>query len=116
MTTESYTPEQWNTGSEEQITTTGMVASGETLAKYTPMGQVTASGEFVEWDPAANDGSEVAVRITPMAIDTTGGATNKALIKSGCFNEELVAWPVGATAAQKACAFVGTPISVQKLN
>lgn len=116
MTTESYTPEQWNAGSEEQITTTGMVAAGQSLAKYTPMGQVTASGEFVEWNPAANDGSEVAVRIAPMAIDTTGGAMDKALIKSGCFNEALVAWPVAVTAAQKACAFVGTPISLQKLR
>ncbi len=116
MTTETYTPAQWIAGSEEQITTTGMVASGQTLAKYTPMGQVTASGEFVAWDPAASDGSEVATRITPHAIDTAGGAANKALIKSGCFNEELVAWPVGASAAQKACAFVGTPISFEKLR
>ncbi len=116
MGTETHTPEQWNAGNEQQLTTAGTVASGQNVDKYTPLGQVTATGEFVEWDPAANDGSEVATRIAPMAIDATTGAESKQLIKSGSFNEALVAWPAGATAAQKACAFVGTPISVQALN
>jgi len=113
MTTQTYTPEQWITGSEPQHDSLGTVATGQTLAARTPMGQNKTTGAFHEWDPAANDGTEIAVRITPFAIDTTSGAATKALIKSGCFNPDLVAWPAGTTDVQKACAFVGTPISLQ---
>lgn len=113
MTTETYTPQQWVTGSDVPANTLGTVAAGQTLAQYAPLGQKAATGEFHEWDPAAVDGTEIAVRIAPFAIDTSGGALDKQLIKAGSFNPELVAWPGAATAVQKLVAFVGTPISLQ---
>ncbi|MCV6612012.1 MAG: head decoration protein [Amphritea sp.] len=116
MATETYDYEVWETGSDKHATTTGTVASGQNLAKRTPLGLVAATGKFVEWNPAANDGSEVAVRLTAIAVDATGADAAAPMIKSGTFNPELVNWPGGATDVQKAGAFVGTPISLQLPN
>jgi len=113
MGVETYENEVWETGSDKHATTSGMVASGENLAKRAPLGLVKASGKFVAWDPAASDGSEVAVRLTAIAVNASAGDKNVPMIKSGTFNPELVNWPAGATDAQKAGAFVGTPISLQ---
>ncbi len=112
MADETYTYDVWVTGSEPVASANGTVVSGQNLAKYAPLGQVTATGKFVIWNPAAVDGSQLAVRLAPYAIDATGGDVNTALIKSGSFNPDLVAWPT-ATAAEKLCAFMGTPISLQ---
>lgn len=116
MSQETYEYEVWETGSDKHATTAGTVASGQDLAKRAPLGLVKASGKFVEWNPAATDGSEVAVRMTAVAVNATGGDADAPMIKSGTFNPELVAWPAGVTDAQKAGAFVGTPISLQLPN
>lgn len=116
MSFETYGLEDWITGSDSVTTTAGTVASGQNLAQYAPLGQVTATGKFVEWAPGAADGSEVASRIAPMAIDASGADTPAQLIKTGTFNPELIAWPGGATAVQKETAFVGSPISLQLPN
>lgn len=113
MPTEAYEYETWYTGSDQPATTSGTYATGQTIPARTPLGQVTASGEFVAWDPAATDGSEVAVRMSAVDIDTTGGAAKGPMIKGGTYNPELVNWPVGTTDVEKALAFVGTPISLQ---
>lgn len=116
MTVETYTHEVWITGSDPVAHTQGTLAAGNDLPARTPLGQVTATGEFVPWAPAATDGSEVAVRMTAVAVDSTGAAVKTAMIKSGTFNPELVNWPDGTTDLQKALAFVGTPISLQQPN
>lgn len=106
-----YGYDTWETGSDGAQTTSGIVAAGQNLAARTPLGMV--DGKCVEWDPTASNGAEVAVRMTVMAVDASGGDKPAPLIKSGTFNPELVNWPAGATGAQKAAAFVGTPISLQ---
>lgn len=116
MSLEAYNLQDWITGSDPVITTAGTVTSGQNLAQYAPLGQVTATGKFVIWNPAGVDGSEKAVRIAPMAIDASGADTAAQLIKTGTFNPELIAWPGTPTAAQKDAAFVGTPISLQLPN
>ena len=119
QTTSTHTPfatENWEAGSEQTTTTACLVKSGQVLVKRTPMGMVAATGEFKAWDPDASDGSEIATRITPFAIDTTGAAKEQQLIKGGLFNPELVQWPAGTTDAQKRAAFVGSPISLQTLR
>lgn len=113
MTTETYTPAQWVTGSDAPANTVGTIATGQTLAQYTPLGQNKTTGAFHAWAPAATDGTENATRIAPFAIDSTAGAIDKQLIKAGTFNPELIVWPGGVTAAQKLTAFAGTPISLQ---
>lgn len=105
--------DNWITGSHPYHTALGTIASGETLAARTPLGQVTASGKFVAWDPAASDGSEKAVRLSLYAVDASAADTEAQLIDGGSFNPELVVWPDGVTAAQKLAAFVGTPIVLQ---
>lgn len=111
MTTETYTPTQELAGSEQPHYTLKTVATDQTLARLTPLGQVTATGELVAWAPAASDGSEKAVFLAAVATDTTSGAASKKVVKAGHFNSDAIAWPDGVTALQKATAFVGTPIS-----
>lgn len=113
MSTVSQPTDNWVTGSDSYQTTQGTVASGQNLAAHAPLGQVTATGKFVLWNPAAVDGSQIATRLTPQAIDAGAADRTTQLIKTGTFNPELVAWPGGTTAAQKLAAFVGTPISLQ---
>lgn len=109
-----FTYDQWETGSDPVHTTTVTIAAGQNLPAKTPLGQVKATGEFKAVDLAANDGSQVATRMTAFAVDTTAGAKQAAVYKSGSFNPELVNWHASFdTAAKKATAFVGTPISLQ---
>lgn len=105
--------DNWVTGSDPIQTTEVTIAAGQDLPARTPLGQVTASGALVAWDPEAEDGSEIAVYITSYAVDASAAATKAQVIKCGTFNPELVNWPADATAAQKLTAFVGTPISLQ---
>lgn len=105
--------DDWITGSQPYSTALGTVASGQDVPERTPLGQVTASGKFVAWDPAAVDGSQVATRLSLYAVDASLADKPAQMINGGSFNPALVNWPVGATAAQKLTAFAGTPISLQ---
>lgn len=112
MTIESFSTEVWETGSDGAQTTETELGAGQVLAARVPLGQRASDGLFYQWDPAANDGTEKAVRMTSFAVDTTGGAAKHQAIKSGTFNPELVGWPT-STAIEQAIAFVGSPISLQ---
>lgn len=101
------------TGSDQPISEPVTIASGENVAANTPLGQVSATGKFVAWDPAANDGSQIATRMTVYAVDASSADTVASAYKTGTFNPELVAWPDGTTAVQKLTIFNGTPISLQ---
>jgi len=114
MGVETWTKAQWVTGSDAISHTDGVIASGHNLQERTPMGQNATTAEFHPWDPTANDGTEKAVYLTGHDVDTTGGAKTAGLTKTGTFNPDLVNWPAGVTEAQKATAFVGTGISLQK--
>lgn len=113
MSEEAYGYEVWQTGSDPLTTTAGTVASGQDVEKRTPMGRVTATGKLVAWSPTAENGSENAIFLTAIAVDASAGDKQAPMIKGGTFNPELVNWPEGATDAQKAGAFDGTPISLQ---
>lgn len=113
MTTVAQPTDNWITGSAPYHTTQGAVAAGQDLAARAPLGQVTATGKFVIWNPAATDGSEVAVRLSLYAVDATSAEKSAQLISGGCFNPAEVAWPGGVTEAQKLTAFMGTPIMLQ---
>lgn len=113
MSTLQQPVDNWNTGSDQIQTTLGTVASGANVPDRTPLGQVTATGKFVVWNPTATDGSEKAVRLTSYQVNAASADVVAQLVKAGTFNPELVNWPAGATAVQKLGAFVGTPISFQ---
>lgn len=69
------------------------------------LGQVTASKKYVQLDPAASDGSEVAAAILYDNIDAS--ANDKAAVITARDSEvkaAALAWPAGITAPEKAAA------------
>lgn len=108
-TSEEYTPDSFVQGGE-LLTDSETVANGQTIAKYTPLGRVTASGELIESLPGASDGSEVPIGFSVHDIDTSSGAAKHPVYKGGKFNADLVDWNAGWSAAAKAGAFDRTPI------
>lgn len=113
--TDTYTPLQENASSEPQTYGAGTIASGETLARLQPLGQVNATKELKAWAPGASDGTEKAVYLAAFDMNTTASTPGVSVIKGGCFNTDALVWPDGVTAVQKLGAFVGTPISVASL-
>lgn len=112
MADENYSYETWETGKDSTVTTEVTILSGQNITARTPLGQVTASGKIVAWDPAAVDGSEVAVYLAAYDVDASAADKQAQVIKAGTFNTDLVNWPA-STAAEKLLAFAGTPISLQ---
>jgi hypothetical protein len=86
------------------------VAVGQTVAKYAPLGRVTATGLCVEAAADATDGSQLVVGIANDPIDTTAGAASSPMWVGGGFNADLIQWDVSWTAAAKAGAFDRTMI------
>lgn len=113
MTVETYNYDDITSGSDAIATTAVTILSGQDLAANTPIGQVTASGKFVDCNPSATDGSQTPVYITPQAIDATAGDVVAQVYKAGTFDPEQLAWHANFTATTKLLAFVGTPISLQ---
>lgn len=104
---------QWKTGHRPITTNTVTLASGQgVLPEKTPLGQNSTTGAYHKWAPAASDGTQKAVAILQAEVDATTSVQAN-VWDGGSFNPEMVAWPVGATAAQKATAFVGTPIQLK---
>ena len=114
MSETAFSYEDWETGSEPVQTTESVLAAGQgVVPARTPIGIVTATGEWKVSDLANNDGSEVATRMTAFEVDTTV-ARAVSTYKVGTFNPELVNWHTSFNdAVKKALAFVGTPISLQ---
>jgi hypothetical protein len=91
-------------------TTAAAVASGQTIAKYAPLGRVTATGLCVEAAADATDGSQVVIGIANDTIDTTAGAASSPMWVGGDFNADLIDWDASWTASAKAGAFDRTMI------
>ncbi|MFP8968576.1 head decoration protein [Pokkaliibacter sp. CJK22405] len=113
MTTETIPAYQPTiTGSGPRDTDTVTIALGQNLAALTPLGQVAATGEFVAWNPAADDGSQNATRLSAFAVDATTAAKSAGVFRMGTYNRDLIVWPDGVTDAQKLAAFTQTAISL----
>ena len=91
-----------NLYSRDRIT----VAAGQTLALGTVLGEVTASGELTALDPAAADGSAVAVGVLLQAIDVSAGARNDGLMaaRHAILADHALTWPATITPAEQAAA------------
>jgi len=107
--------EQYITDERLVTTSIGIFSDSQTLLKRTPIARIKASAEIVAWNPAGTDGSEKAIGLTVFEIDTTSGAKEAPYHDSGCFNPELIEWPV-STAAQKAACFDQTAIATKKVG
>ena len=114
MTIENFNYDDVTSGSDAIATTSVTILSGQNLTAFTPIGQVTASGKFVECNPSASDGSEVPVYITCTAIDASGGDVKAQVFKAGTFDPSQLDWHANFSAVTKLTAFVGTPISLQE--
>lgn len=112
----SYTPPQLFAGDGAVRTLSGSFSTGQTLAANTVIARVKATGALVIWAPAASDGTEKAIGITCEAISTSGGAASHPYYISGDYNDAALTWPGSVTAAQKAYAFDGTPITTRTLG
>lgn len=114
MATETYNHDDITSGSDEIATTSVTIASGQNLAQYTPIGQVSTSGKFIECDPTATNGSQTPVYLTALAVDATAGDVKTQVIKAGTYDPQMVNWNENFDATKKLLAFVGTPISLQE--
>ena len=104
-----FTPRELFAGDSDIVTNAHLFAASLEL----PINSVVAlntSGSLVEWVPGASDSTAVAIGITCEAVDTTAGAAINPIYEGGYFNTDAIAWPSGATAAQKQGAFAGTNI------
>ena len=84
-----------NLYSRERVT----VAAGQVLALGTVLGEVTASGELTALDPAAEDGSEVALGVLLQAVDASEGARNDGLMaaRHAILADHALTWRTGHT-------------------
>lgn len=81
------------------------IASGEVLEPGTVLGKVTASGKYVQLDPAASDGSEAAAAILYEGVDASAADTTRTvLIRDAEVNGGEIVWPDGITGPQKTTA------------
>jgi hypothetical protein len=82
-----------------------IIASGEVLEPGTVLGMVTASGKYVQLDPAASDGSEAAAAILYEGVDATAADTSRAvLLRDAEVNGGEIVWPDGITEPDKTTA------------
>ena len=87
--------------SRESIT----VLSGETLEADAVLGRVTASDKYKAFDPAASDGSQVAVGILYDAVDASAADTDGvAIVRLAEVNATELVWPTGITPTEQANA------------
>jgi hypothetical protein len=89
------------------------IASGQTIAAFTPLGRVTLTGLLVAALAGASDGSEKVIAISAHAVDASAGAQSAPVYKGGVFNADLITWDVSWNAAAIAGAFDGTPMITQ---
>lgn len=111
---DSFSPTHILAGDIPPKTEQATLVTGQNLAQFAVVGRVAASGKLKVWDPAANDGSQKAIGVLLYATDATAADKNVNFYVAGSFNRSLLGWN-GATAAQKAAAFDGTPIQTRDL-
>ncbi len=77
------------------------IASGEVLEAGAVLGKVTASGLYVEYNPGAADGSEVAAGILFDGVDASAGDMPAVAHVRDCeVNASEIVWFGGASAGQ----------------
>lgn len=112
--TETFSAENWITGSGDVETTEVSIASGQNIEAKEALAINTTTGKVVTYAEAGANGTNNAVYIAVHAVDATGGEEKAQVYKAGQFNPNEVVWSGTPTNAQKAVAFVGTPISLQE--
>ncbi|WP_256345826.1 head decoration protein [Pseudomonas putida] len=81
--THTLTPSQLEAGDFPIVMDSGVIATGQQLARGAVLGQVTASGEYLLSKAAAEDGSQVPRAILDRAVDTTDGVQSAPIRLTG---------------------------------
>lgn len=82
-----------------------ILAAGKALDAGAVLGQVTATEKYVEWSPAAEDGSETAAAILYAATDASDAdAACVVIARQAEVKADALLWPTAATEPQKAAA------------
>ena len=82
------------------------VAAGQNLPLGAVVGRETATSKLKALDPAAGDGSEVAVGVLALAVDATLIDREDAILiaRHAIVARNALVWPASITAAQRAAA------------
>lgn len=90
---------------DKQMSREGVTVTGGSYAVAQVMGEVTASGKYKDFDPAAADGSEVPAGILFDAVDaSTADADGVVTDTLAIVRKEDLVWKAGTTDAQKDAA------------
>lgn len=73
------------------VVTTGALLAGSVL------GKVTATGEFVQYDPSGADGSEIAVAILYAGVPASTTVKATVVARDAEVNAAMLVYPNGAT-------------------
>lgn len=111
---ESFAPGHIYAGISDVVTAPAIVVAG-TYIYLQVMGRITASGKLKAHDPAASDGSQVAVALCAIPAVYTADATPEVIV-SGQFNIEAVTFNASITtdAAKLATFPIGSQIVLKK--
>lgn len=93
------------------------IIAGGKYGQATVLGEVTASGKLTQLNPAANDGSEVAVAVLYRDCDAAGGDV-ECTVNDGqtIYRGQHLVWPAGITEAQKTAAIKQLAARGQKVR
>jgi len=82
------------------------VAAGQTLALGTVVGVVTATGKVRQFDPSAEDGTQVAAGVLLQPCDATTADRSDGLVvaRHAIVSDHALAWPEAITAAEQLAA------------
>jgi phosphate-selective porin len=111
---ESFAPGHIYAGISDVVTAPAIVVAG-TYTYLQVLGRITASGKLKAHDPAASDGSQVAVALCAIPAVYAADA-NPEVIVSGQFNIEAVTFNASVTtdAAKLAAFAIGSQIVLKK--
>jgi hypothetical protein len=104
----AFTPDKLIAGQANLVTMPGTLAAG-TLSRGTVLGQVTATGYFVQCLKTANDGSQTPRAILVDDCDASAGIAKCNVYVSGEFRSEALTYHASWTLAtlQMVCLAVG---------
>jgi hypothetical protein len=83
-----------------------VMAAGHGVVRHgTVLGQVTATGKYVPWSPAASDGSQIAAAVNEYTVDTTATDVGTGLLVRDCIVVvSQMNWAPALTVADQALA------------
>ena len=87
------TQEKLLAGSSELLSEYGItLVSGQNLTRGAPLGRITTTGKYTEWDPNASDGSQNFVSVLAEDVDASSADEKGVAYMSGRFWYSGMIW------------------------